>query len=107
MKIAHRVHCADLVQPSKLAKWVHRQLQLMGSTCKPIPKLNNPTQQLWRIRRTWLSKMEIQNKKSIMQITAEVVQAIQSMMVCNASAGLVTPGSVVQRDPISRVEGGP
>ena len=48
---------------------------------------------------TWLEHVEIQNMKSIMQTMAEVVHAMQSMMVSNASAGLAAPGSFVGERP--------
>ena len=46
-----------------------------------------------------MATVEIQNMKSIMQTMAEVAQVMQSMMMSNASAGLVAPGSVLQERP--------
>ena len=42
---------------------------------------------------------EIQNMISIVQSIAEVVQAMQSMMITNASVGLVTPRPVIKERP--------
>ena len=42
-----------------------------------------------------MATVEIQNMKSVTQTVAEVVQAKQSKMMGNASAGLAAPGTVV------------
>ena len=43
--------------------------------------------------------MEIQNMKSIMQTMDEVIQAMKSMMMSNASSGLAATGPVVIEEP--------
>ena len=42
-----------------------------------------------------MATLEIQNMKSFMQTMAELVQAMQSMMMSNPADGLVATGSVV------------
>ena len=49
--------------------------------------------------------MKIQNMKSIMQSMAEAVQAMQSMMMSNTSAGLVATGSIVREGQRRGVKG--
>ena len=46
-----------------------------------------------------MATLEIQNMKSVRQTMAEVVEAMQSIMVSNASTGLTAPGSVLGKRP--------
>ena len=45
------------------------------------------------------SNVEIQNMKWMMQNMADTVQAVQNMMMSNASAILLAPGSAVRERP--------
>ena len=48
--------------------------------------------------------VEIQNIMCMLQNMAEAVQAMQNMMMSNASANLVAPGSAIKRGQRSKVE---